>query len=308
MKVFVCGLALAAGVIPAAAQSRVTSAASVRLRAEPSSSSVILRELPLGSELVDLGTAPGQAWHHVGTATGEVGWVATSLTRAFTSDSRLQVFESIVLARLARDGDGPPSWFQLVDFVERVAGELEDRELAARWAWLRLRALGAAARSLPLMYVTTQPHQDWVDAHAPLVRYFELGGYYGLDGAAVIHEHDRHAGTRAADDIMWLAARAGIGGECEGWVPCYVNAALMLDGEYLRRYPSGRHAAAAVQRIAEGATRWSREPYEMPPRDCPELLQSSQELRRIVAGTDTLATPEALGAIDRVRRRCGGRR
>jgi hypothetical protein len=296
----------------AATQERVTSAATVRLRAAPSLDAAVLAELPLGTMLADTGASRADegTWREVRTPDGSTGWVSVELTRPVPVDARLAVFEDVIRGRLAREGDGPPSWFQLIDFVERTAAEVEGREDTARFAWYRLRALKGAAWSLPLAYFREQPHQAWVDANAPLVRYFELGGYYGLDHAAVVTEHDRHAGTRAADDIMWLAATGGIGGECEGWVPCYLNVALMLEGGYLRRYPAGRHAAEAVRRIAERTAELDGDPYEMPPGDCPELLQSAESLRRLVSAAAAPGRERALAALAAVTARCragGGR-
>jgi hypothetical protein len=289
--------------LPVGAQMRITSAATVRLRAAPETTSSILAELPLGTKLTSLRATASDNWLQVRTPSGDIGWVFASLTRKITPENRLEVFEGIIDERLARGGDSPPAWFQLIDFVERIADEVEGSEMAARFAWYRLQAVQRAARSLPVTYNKPQPYQEWVDANASIIRLHELGGGYYLTLSAVVAEHNRHVGASAADDIMWLTTTTNYRGECEGFVPCYINVRLQREGDYLIRYPAGRHANEAVLRISAHALRWSRYPM-VPSTYCAELFKLLDALKGAVAGTEMLGKGEALFALDQVRGRC----
>src|SRR5215475_1438704 len=121
-------------------ETRITNASNVRLRSAPANDASIVGELPLGSELVVVGSVGGpQPWYQVRTADGHDGWVSGALTTAFDPGRRDQIIESIVQAR--RDGGNFSVNIQLVDLIERTAARLNEREARARFALYRLRAL-----------------------------------------------------------------------------------------------------------------------------------------------------------------------
>ena len=160
-----------------AAEGRLTSAANVRLRAQPSVDSSIVTEMPLGTALTELDGAQDGSWILVRAANGQEGWVSAALTRDVPAGQRLQVVENIVQARLAREGDGFPAQVELLDFVEREMSAVSDAETAARFALYRLRAVQDAALAIPFLHGhRREPFVEWVTARQALVGYNEPEG------------------------------------------------------------------------------------------------------------------------------------
>ena len=99
----------------------------------------------------------------------------------------------------------------------------------------------------------------------------------------------------------------GLPGECEGFVPCYLNRLNRSEGEYLRRNALGRHVEEAVARIAN-ATAWDlpgvRPKFFDPAKDCAELLDSLNPLRAAVATTRAEHVEAALQKFDKLRGTC----
>lgn len=155
----------------------------------------------------------------------------------------------------------------------------------------------------------------WLTAHEDLVFYNEVGGGWMIQGEAIWKAHDRVRGSAAADDIAWLGVTNGLGGECEGYVPCYAYAMDRLEGEYLRRHPQGRHAAEALQRVTKHLTNILDDLLERPeksdflkvPDDCADLLKAARSLRAAVTGAKHERQANTVRLIDRLIRLCPSR-
>lgn len=173
---------------------------------------------------------------------------------------------------------------------------------AATLAWLE------ALRAVVDVENIGAAEKRWLEAREDLVFYNEIGGAWMIQTDAIWRAHDRVKGTTAADDIAWLAVTNGLGGECEGYVPCHVEAADRMDGEYLRRHPQGRHTAEALERIDNMLSmvvddllkRPEKNDYLKVPDDCADLLKSGRALRAAVAGAKHARQANTLRLINRV--------
>lgn len=85
-----------------------------------------------------------------------------------------------------------------------------------------------------------------------------------------------------------------------------------LDGEYLRRHPTGAHASDAVAQVhsslAEASKRLSTDPsslrYLDPATDCGDLKSGLVPLRATVLASNAAQRKETAGVIDELLARC----
>lgn len=119
------------------------------------------------------------------------------------------------------------------------------------------------------MFVNHEPAGQWIVRH---------------DYILAVHEEFKD--TAAADDILWFATENGLPGECEGDPSCHAVVANMLYGDYLRRYPSGRHVDDAVERARMWLHYGTHDPAQAGVyRDgCPDIRKQVGELTEAVAG------------------------
>ena len=319
-----CLLALALATVRpcvAADETRITNASNVRLRSAPGSDASIVGELPLGTELVVVGSLGGpQPWYHVRTGDGHDGWVFGALTTALDPGRRDQIIESVVEARLRVGGDFSAT-VQLVDFIERTGARLNDREARGRFGLYRLRSLSAVLRNIPSSVrdreieanrQDAEPYGSWIRGHLDAARYNEGGEAWIVDREYAKTLHDIHQGTAAADEIAWFYVNDGELGECEGNVPCYVAEVYGRNGWYLTEHPRGRHVDESTAKIAgvlDGAMDNLRlVPAVLaafdPKTRCGELHAWLDPLTAAVTASISMRKEEAFAAIDRYAQLC----
>jgi hypothetical protein len=233
---------------------RITAATNLALRQTPSASATVVAYLPLGTEVTEVGPLGlDKTWLHVKLADNREGWLLATLTRLVEPSRRTATVEAIIVDRLGRRGDGPPACIEVVDLIERESAAVNDPQTAARFDLYHLRAVSTVLAAIRLNLGKRDPYMSWLDRHKSLVAYDEPGGRWLLSNAAVWQIHDQHPEAAAADEIAWLAVTNGLPGECQGSLVCYVDTLNKLDGEYLRRHPTGRHADDAAARIKDAA-------------------------------------------------------
>jgi len=291
---------------------RITSAANVTLRIMPSPDAAPVTQLPLGTEVVEAGPAGlEKTWVRVRLADGREGWLQANLTRPFDQKWPWPVFDRIIADRLNRKGDGFSSATELVAFVERVAPEYTDPDGRGRIELARLRATSAALLAIPFGAGRRTPYASWLESRRPAVGYDEPGGRWMLADTTVWDVEARHAETSSADDIAWFAVGNGLAGECEGHLPCYLVWRNRLHGEYLRRHPSGKYAAEAVNVIKATADSLiapakPSSAYQFDRTgDCGDVTRSLDVLTAAVQGARVAGRDAALTSLAAVRKLCG---
>jgi hypothetical protein len=290
---------------------RITAVANVTLRASASPVSAAVAQLPLGTEVTDAGPSGlDKTWIHVKLADSREGWLQAALTRPLDPVWRWPVFDRIIAERLGRKGDGFLAQVELVAFIERVAPEYTDADGRGRIELARLRALAAAAAAVPFNGQRREPYSSWLAPRQNELVYDEPGGHWIVRDNVVWDVHAKQAGTASADDIAWFAVTNGLGGECEGWVECYLSARNRAHGEYLRRHPTGRHSAEVVDEVSRtvdtiAPTGTVLKSYSFDKKaGCGELLSAVDGLTSAVQATRTGGRDAALTKLAAMRSLC----
>jgi hypothetical protein len=237
-----------------------------RRRAHTAAANVTMRDLPLprpsaqlplGTEVTDAGPAglDKVGSRKAGQQLRSGSWrVANRSTRR--GAGRPSIASSPAVGRKG-DGFSKPRAGRL---HRRVAPEYTDPDGRARIDLDRLRAMSAALAAIPSNGLKRDPYASWLKAHEADVIGNEVAGTWMLSNSKIWDLYRRHERTTSADDLAWLAVTNGLPGECEGFLPCYVEWRNRLQGEYLRRQPAGRHAEEAVGAIKQLADLLARAP------------------------------------------------
>lgn len=80
----------------------------------------------------------------------------------------------------------------------------------------------------------------------------EIAGSWLYQGGELRQIVERHRDHVLADDAAYAAIRLPPGGECEGWVPCYLHAATGPLMEFLEAFPTSDLTVRAVEEANEG--------------------------------------------------------
>jgi hypothetical protein len=297
-------------------QTRLIAGTNVAVRARPVSTADVVAYVTLGTEVGDVSTGDlEKTWTRVRLADGREGWVLASLTRPIDPRRRWKTIERLIGERLDRQGDSFATLVELSDFAGRAAGEAAtsgDAEIAARFDLLRLRTLGGAAAAIPFRQKQRDPYLSGRDRHRTSLVYDEPGGRWLVSPATTRASHTTYATTAAADDIAWFGVTTGLPGECEGELSCYLVARNLLQGEYLRSHPDGRHAAAALQAIRETMAlvmrpTAPRASLQFESADCRDLITAVDGLRAAIASAPAGAESkeEMLKGLGAIRGKCG---
>ncbi len=191
---------------------------------------------------------------------------------------------------------------ELLNLIESALQRDWSPDDAAHLALQRLLAVQRVLSTIPFNRSRWEaPLREWVESHSDEIRYNEPGGHWILRHDLILDVHDEHQSTDAADEIAWLAVTNGLGGECEGYLVCYMEWVDRLQGEYLRREPGGRHVEEAADRV-----RWvaeyhrSTEParyYFSPESECSALTAVVASLETAVLGSGISAREELAGQL-----------
>lgn len=314
----VCVILLAApGLAPVGAQtkpagSRIVAATNVTLRALPNTTAAAVAQLPLGTELTESGPADlDHTWIRVKMADGREGWLRGNLTKPLDRGWRWPTFDRIIEERLTRKGDGFAAQAELVAFVDRIAPEYTDAEGRARIDLARLRAVQAALGAIPFGGGQREPYATFLSGRKAEITYDAPAGRWLLANQMILDLQAKYASTATGDEFAWFAVTNGLPGECEGYIPCYLRWRNRLQGEYLRREPSGRHVDEAIALIKETADSLADRPKPNEifdfdrVRDCKELTSSIDALVAAIKATKSANRDAAISSLSGVRRLCG---
>ena len=243
---------LATAAESAAAQTLITTAANVRLRAAPGTGSDVVTMLPLGTVLEIADSIRDGEWIPVRTATADTqhGWIDQSLTLPISDSTYQDVIAGLIASRLEREGDGFVARTELLQLIEAVLERDWTPEERARLELQRLRARKAALQTIPFYRSRWDDRlASWVTERSAEIAYDEPGGQWMIDRDLILDLHTTYQSTEAADEIAWFAVLNGLPGDCEGQLVCHLEWHDKVEGDYLRREPDGRHVEEAAARL-----------------------------------------------------------
>jgi len=293
------------------ATARITSAANVTVRSQPSMTAANVVQVPLGTELGDAGPAGlDKTWVRVRLGDGREGWLLASLTKPLDPAWRWPTYDQIIAERLGRKGDGFPALAELVSFIERIAPDYTDPDGRARVELARLRAMSATLAAIPSGASNREPYASWLAPRKPELSFDQPGARWIQANPMIWDLYNLHAFSTSADDIAWFAVTNGFAGECAGQLMCYLKWRDRLQGEYLRRQPAGRHVDEAVGAIKELADllMQPRKPTEAwvfdRASESRDLTSAIDALSVAVKGTRAANRDAAMASLDTLRKFC----
>ncbi len=233
-------------------------------------------------------------------------WSASAAEQ--TSDA--SQLEAKAVRQMAEGADPFPPMASLSDQLGQAIGNAEAAEAGGRLALLWVRAMRAAVARIPMDGRDQSPYREFLARHATDVVYSEPAGEWLLQIDTIWTLHDRYRASSSAEAIAWEAASSTLPGECEGYPPCDLAQLDLLDGEYLRRYPDGEHAAEVARRVGVGCDEIQRlldspggQEFFNPVTDCVDLTPKGQALADALARAHVDASA-ALASLNALRARC----
>jgi len=300
-----------------AGSSRITTASNVRVRGEPNTAAAELVRLPVGVVVEVLEHLPDKTkigemedyWYLV-SAPGEVkGWVFGGLTAGFDAARREEIYRKLADDRLANTAAPFGDLADLVKFLDRATKEVKRRDALAPLELARLLALHRSLAAIPFEELEKPPYNRWTKEREAEVVYSEPAGQWFVRADLLWGLQKKYRDLRVAERIAWEAAQIPLPGECEGYLPCYVSIETMTNGMYLKLYPRGPHADAALGQIGEFFERVSEDlrgdnpVFEVPKEDRAEFQKMVAELRAQIAPVTNAKKVRLLKRLDDIAQR-----
>ena len=317
----VCSLFVLA-VAPASAQvvnlggarQKITTASAVRARAEPDTAAAEVSRLKLGTvvsadarsaEEAEVGSRKAY-WFRVLLPGGQQGWVFGGLLADYDPARRAEIVGLIVEERLKAES---MSFDDGVDFYDFVTAALAGAGGAAKGGLelARLHAVNFAAGAMGTDDKGRPTKPEFQKAHEREIYYHELAGGWAVKSDAYWELEAKYRGTPLGDRIAWDAANALYPGECESDEVCQFLRLQDTHGRYLGLYPTGAHAAEALQNLKEALASQeldaslknkSNDQYARQERDA--LRKALAELHAAVSKADAPEKAELLRRLEQL--------
>ena len=251
----------------------IVTASQVRARSAPNTSAAVVAKLNFGTIVKELSKSASPVrigtttahWYQISLQNGPTGWIFGSLLTAFKPSAKAETFRDIARQRLANpkyhfDGGIPVNkrlqddiFDELTDlfvFLDRVSGEVpQTTEIAAELKLMRLQTLQRAGNAAWGNW-DKPPYKAWLHSQKELgnmyyVDYGQIGWFVEPNKFWALSQQYRN--LPIGEEIAWQAANLALGGECEGFIGCYLHISNLTSGQYLARYPNGQHVKAAFK-------------------------------------------------------------
>lgn len=294
----------------------ILTAAGVRLRERPETTAAEVGRLQLGTIVDELERSAEKSkvgaaenfWHLVSAPGGARGWVYGGLVAPFDPARRDAVYLKLAGERLANPASTFADLSELVRFLERATREVKTRAALAELELMRFQALARSLASIPVEHLNGQPYKTWTDEHRKEIVYSEPAGQWYVNAELLWQLQRRYRDLSIGERAAWEAAQTPLPGECEGYLPCHLRYQAWTSGRYLKLYPRGAHAEAALSNIEEMLGHItedikSRNPaFEVPRADRAEFAKSVAELRASVNAAASPKKTPLLARLDAIAR------
>jgi len=237
---------------------RIITASGVHLRSAPKRSATLVGKLKLGTRVKELARSDTQEqisqskdyWYQVELSDGKQGWIFGRFSTDFDPKQRAKHYQQIAQARLNKALSWPDA-VDLTDFLARVKQEIHSPpEIAAELALSHLRSLQKAINKVENSDVP--PYQAWFEKQLQqyLIYFDEVQAVWLVDSRLFWTLHEKYYPLPISDQIAWAGAENPLGGECEGFLECYLSQLNETTGKYLKYHPQGQYVEEALNKIA----------------------------------------------------------
>ena len=299
------------------ARKLIVTAAGARLRERPETGAAEAGRLPLGAIVDGLERSAEKSkvgaaedfWHLVSAPGGARGWVFGGLVAPYEPARRDALYLKLANDRLANTSATFADLSELVRFLDRATREVKSRGALAELELARLSALARSLAAIPFEQLNGQPYKSWTDEREKEIVYSEPAGQWYVNSNAFWNLHSKYKDLPVAERIAWEGSQTPLPGECEGYLPCYVYKETQTSGRYLKLYPRGAHADAALASLAESfghiteGLRGNNPGYEVPREDLPDFRRSITALRAQLALVPAPKKARVLAQLDEIARR-----
>lgn len=299
------------------ARKLIVTAAGARLRERPETAAAEAGRLQLGAVVDELERSAEKSrvgsseefWHLVSAPGGARGWVFGGLIAPYDPARRDAVYLKLTNDRLANTSATFADLSELVRFLDRATREVKTRDALAELELSRLVALARSLAAMPFEQLNGQPYKSWTDERAKEVVYSEPAGQWFVNSNALWDLQGKYKDLPVAERMAWEASQTPLPGECEGYLPCYIYLESETNGRYLKLYPRGAHADAALAALAESlghiveSFQEANSPYEVPREDRANFRKSVAALRAQLALVPAAKKARVMGQLDAIAKR-----
>lgn len=295
-----------------ASGSMLVTASAVRMREAADTQAPLVGQLGLGAvveavkrtEKKQSVGSRSQYWFLVKTPEHK-GWVFGAFLQDFSVAAQDKQWFTLAKTRLAMDKLSFADRVDLYDFIERVLPQVKSPAYEGGLALGKVLALQKAFDKVHFGNQNKEPYAAFVRAHKDKAFLDEIQGVWLVPAQRYWDLADQYAKTKAGDEIAWYAADANLGGECEGDISCGLGRESMTYGEYLKRFPQGKHVSDALKQLNDTFDYILNEALKYDP-DYFKIAGDSggvlKELRAIVGVTSPKAAgrDKALASLDKI--------
>lgn len=304
---------LGAGVAQAAIEAhlpmdgkKIVTASAVQVRQGPSVNTAVLGRLKLGVTVqasartrteVSVGQLRGY-WYQV--SDGRLaGWVFGAFLRDFDAAKQEAIWLELARSRSTNKHLGFADYADTFGFISSVLPQVRDKVAGVELEFNRLLVLQRSVDQIPFGQGGRQPYKRWLERHTGRVFYDEISAQWLVRAEDFWQLADRIPNTRLGDDIALYAANAPLGGECEGDPACNLGRMQMTDGEYLKRYPRGRHVSKVLQAMDEVLV-FIQQELQRQPGYFRGDVDSGRVLQELLARVEATQAPERQQVMQRL--------
>lgn len=234
---------------------KITTASNVRVRTGPETAAQEVTRLKFGtvvsasartSEQTEIG-GKREHWYKVALPTGESGWAFGAFLADYDAARGAEIKRQLIAERLKAETMTFNEGVDLYDFVTARLAETKDAEARGELELQKLQALDRAAGSVAPDERERSPYKEFLKAHEKELYFHELAGAIAVRADLFWALASKYQGTPVGERIAWAAAEQIVPGECESDEVCQLLRLHETHGHYLGLYPTGAHAAEALE-------------------------------------------------------------
>jgi LysM repeat protein len=288
---------------------RIITASNVYVRSSPERGAKLVGKLKLGTIVKELARSDTQEqigqskdyWYQIELSSKKQGWIFGTLSTEFNPKQRAQHYQKIAQARLNK----ALSWPDMVDLTAFLALAKKEiyavPEIAAELGLLHLHALQKAINQVENSDIP--PYRAWFEQQLEqeLIYLDEVRAIWLVDSRLFWRLHEQYYPLPISEQIAWAGAENPIGGECEGFLVCYLHLLNETTGKYLKYHPEGQYVEKALNKIADLLIVSDTTEDFFVDEEEVDLLRFFDVLRATVQKTHHSSTNALLNQIDQFR-------